>query len=318
MGTARELIGEAIALGNLNANELTDQEFYRRHPELNKAKLAPSDRLLIEEWNGILHDIVQPALFQRQPVLLHATYQGFEGSGGGPLVGKLNQLRSENRLVISDDDIDMLHRIAAVESSGRVTAINTWDNAVLSAGFMQWTLRYGELMEWIGRAPEAFARYGIELDRSSYIFGKDKYPAIKGASNHDELRQRSWAERFAHATVDHDVVVAEVRYALDAVLPQQRQRLETLVERATPGGWERIGDYYSRSSLVRALFHEAYNNRPVCMQEAVVTLARSLPDEASDEEFVSYVVTTIQDAYGKYNVRDKGIRLTRKVQNPSV
>lgn len=317
METALELIGEAIAMGHLNANELTDREFYRRHPELEGTKLETSDGRLSEEWTEILHDLVQPALAQSHPVPLRTKRQGFEGSFGGPLVDKLKQFRSENGLVISDDDIDLLHRIAAVESSGQLTSINTWDGGVLSAGFMQWTLRHGELTKWISRAREAFARYGIELDRGFYVFGSDKYPAIKGASDPNELRQRSWAERFAHATLDREIVIAEVRHALDVVMPGQRQRLEQHVEGVVPGGWERIGDHYNRSSLVRALFLEAFNNCPVCAVDAALSLARALPAEASDEAFVSQLVATIQEAYSLYSDKDQGVSLTRKVQNPS-
>lgn len=323
-----DLITSAIAAGNHDESALTDLEFYRRHPELVECRLGKDDRDLAEEWTGIRDDVVRPALlrFHEQSALACPAQLrlikgiGYEGSGGGAVAACLERLRADKGLAISDDDIDMFQRIAEVESGGHLTCINTWDSAVLSAGFMQWTLKYGELADWIRSAPAAFARYDIELDDRQYSIGSEQPCALKGAARYDELRQLPWAVRFARATADPDVVIAEVRMALDKELSRQRAILEKHVNQCVNGGWDRIADYYRRSSLVRALLHEAYNNRPRYAQAAAAALAQSLDTSLSDADFVTALCSAIKDAYGQSSEQgaaDKAERLTTKVQRPA-
>jgi hypothetical protein len=324
-----DAVTAAIAGGNHDETSLTDQEFQRRHPELAGTKLGKNDHDLAQEWLDIRNNLVRPALAKTHdeaaaacPAQLRLIKgSGYEGSGGGRVADALARLRSQKGLMISDGDIDMFQRIAEVETSGHLTSINSWDSAVLSAGFMQWTLRFGELAKWIQTAPEAFGRHGIELDQGQYCIGQDKCTAIKGAASCQELRQLPWAVRFAQATVDDDVVIAQVRMALDSELPRQVRAMKARVEHGVPGGWDLIAPYYERSSLVRALLHEAYNNRPAYAQTAALSIAKALNSSMSDDDFVKLVATSIVNAYANSSESgavDKGRRLTTAVQRPAL
>jgi hypothetical protein len=76
----------------------------------------------------------------------------------------LRELRDQGKLSISDGDIELLQRISHVETGGSLQALNSWDDAYMSIGFMQWPLAFGKLQRLIDRATAAFRRYGIELD----------------------------------------------------------------------------------------------------------------------------------------------------------
>src|SRR5437763_12384609 len=72
--------------------------------------------------------------------------RGLECSGGGRLDDRLAALVRAGKLTgMTFDDIDLLQRIANVESGGQVQSLNTWDTGIVSLGFLQGTLRYVEL-----------------------------------------------------------------------------------------------------------------------------------------------------------------------------
>lgn len=128
---------------------------------------------------------------------MEAKKRGLIRYSGERLDRTLDSLRKSKVIELADDDLDTLQRIANIETCGGIQGINTWDSAVVSTGFMQWTLQHGKVQEWIVAAPEAFARYGIKVDtQHQYCWGKDEQLGIQEVSDMDLLRWGSWAERF--------------------------------------------------------------------------------------------------------------------------
>jgi hypothetical protein len=201
-----------------------------------------------------------------------------------------------------------------VESGGQLAAINSWDSAVMSAGFMQWTLKFGELAEWIASAPRAFARHGIELDaKRTYRIGEYRPPAFVGAPHHDDLRSCQWAARFYAASLDPEIVVAQVRHALDKELPRQLARFKAKLAKVS-GGWAAIEPHYRASSVVRALLHETYNNRPAYAYLALQKLAPQVSGMSlSTQRFLQLLADAIVAVYRAKKEGAKGQRLTTKI-----
>lgn len=192
--------------------------------------------------------------------------RGFKAYGGGRLSTILDAMNKCGKLAISADEIDTFQRMANVETGGLVHAVNSWDSAYMSAGFMQLTAKYGELQRLIQQAPAAFSRYGIALDNTNYTFGQAK---IKGTANANELRSRDWAERFFRAGLDTDVIAAQVirgRAIMQAVLAATGRWLGA--------GFPYFNAFYSGSSAVRALVQETHNNRPAYLRRALVEAVR--------------------------------------------
>ena len=73
----------------------------------------------------------------------HSKLGGYSRYGGGRLETVLRDLRQQGKLSISDGDIELLQRISNVESDGCLQALNSYDDAYMSIGFMQWTLVSG-------------------------------------------------------------------------------------------------------------------------------------------------------------------------------
>ena len=233
--------------------------------------------------------------------------RGYAAYGGGRLTDALRRLG----LGISGRDLDTLQRIADVESSGLANAVNSWDSAIMSAAFKQWTLRWGELQDLIGRAPEAFARHGIRLAPSlTYSFrskgGKSKpFPAIDGVPDPEALRSEDWARRFYLAALEPEALAAAARKALEDIAGlEQRVRQQY--------GWSPHLD----SPRGRALMAELDNNRPAYVKAVVQqTLARARERPDIDENgFLGLFVAQIVAAYER-NEKDaeKGRRWTGKI-----
>ena len=231
--------------------------------------------------------------------------RGYAAYGGGRLIDALRRLG----LGITERDLDTLQRIADVESSGLANAVNSWDSAVMSAGFKQWTLRWGELQDLIRRAPEAFARHGIRLAPSlTYTFGSKggkPVPAIDGVPDPQALRSEDWARRFYLATLEPEALGAAAHKALEDIAGlEQRVR--------TQYGWSPHLD----SPRGRALLAELHNNRPAYVKAVVqqtLALARERP--GSDENgFLGLLISQIVAAYER-NEKDaeKGRRWTDKI-----
>jgi LAS superfamily LD-carboxypeptidase LdcB len=307
----------AIASGITDVNAVTNTLFYLRHPELRGQRITPAQRDLAREWLEIRDRWVKPALSARaqppQPASATGTVRiarhdpGYAAYGGGRLEDSLRRLVASGALTISERDIDTLQRIADVESSGLTNAMNSYDSAVMSIGFKQWTLRYDELQDLIARAPEAFARHGIGLaGQDTYDFGpKQKRPrAIDGVPDKEMLRNEDWGRRFFLAALEPEAVAAAARKALDDIAKLERDVRKNW-------GWSPHFD----SPRGRALLVELDNNRPAYRKEVVPrTLARAAQQPALDEEaFLAIFVEEIVAAYARRGDPQKGRRWTGKI-----
>lgn len=282
---ARWIVRDLIAKDGLRSpTELTDAAFAVLHPELGGRKLARGETALIADYNRITRELVTPLLGD-QPAPAPA-------SGGKPptrryhvherglsrysiyedkerLETTLRKLMQRGVLTVSDDHIDTFQRVANVETGGGVQALNTWDSAVVSIGFFQLTLQFGELQKWIARAPDAFARYGIALDPGrTYLWGKgNRQIAIKGAATKNELRWGDWADRFYRAGLDPEIIAAEVVHCEDIMVHHASVAKRALDGRVRgyarlAGGSDLFWKAYVGSLPLRGLYQEARNNRP--------------------------------------------------------
>ncbi len=222
-----------------------------------------------------------------------------------------SELRKRNLLSISDDDIDMLQRASNVETGGRLTALNSWDSAFMSVGFMQWTLKYKKLQQWIALAPDAFRRYGIELEptRMYTVSAKHKEKAIVGAAKAADLRSSEWGVRFSLASLDQDAIIAEYRRALEVSVEVRRAIVD-------PHGAKAVA-HYNASPVLRALVQETHNNRPAYMKQAMRNAASKSATDATT--FLELVRKEIVQVYTeKENAPNKAANLIRKTKSRRV
>jgi LAS superfamily LD-carboxypeptidase LdcB len=240
--------------------------------------------------------------------------RGLERSGGGRLDRVLRDLRARGLLSVTDDDIDTFQRVANVETSGLTQALNTWDSAVVSIGFMQWTLQYQELHRWIGEAVTAFQRFGIEIDPTRrYTIGGEQVPAIKGAATAEELRWNGWAQRFYLAGLDPEIIAAEVAHATAVVVPGKLKAAKGWLKGNAEGVALFLQTY--RASLpFRGLFIEAHNNRPAAAKAGVKNgIGHALRDAATDPGAVYQIMREeILAAYAVQGERSKGKNVVEK------
>lgn len=316
----------AIGTGVTDANQLTNTLFYLKHPELRGQKIGAEQHDLAREWVEIRDRWVKPALASHpaapaQPqspatpstttVRLKRVKKGYAAYGGGRLDAALRRLVQSGALTISERDIDTLQRIADVESSGLTNALNSWDSAVMSAGFKQWTLRWGELQDLISRAPEAFARHGIRLAPSgtNYVFatkGKPQ-PAIDGVPDWNTLRNEDWGRRFFLAGLEPEAVAAAARKALEDIAKVEQHVRKT-------SGWTP----HFESPRGRALLVELDNNRPAYLKDVlprVLAQAKAQP-QLDENAFLQIFAAEIAASYERHE-RDgeKGRRWTKKIMS---
>lgn len=245
---------------------------------------------------------------------MEAKARGLIRYSDGRLDRTLDGLRKRGLLDLSDDDLDTFQRIANIETRGGIQGINTWDSAVVSIGFMQWTLQHGKLQTWIAHAPGAFARHGIALDESCpYQWGKDKQIGIQGVSDKDALRWSGWAERFYQVGLDEEALVAEVALArkflswhLDGLRHRLGQKGMGLARYAV---FER---HYGASLAIRGMFQAAYNNLPGAAADAVHrALAASRPGDGA-AVFQEHLMEGIRLAFSARGKRQRGENMTTK------
>ncbi|MCG8349685.1 MAG: S8 family serine peptidase [Chloroflexales bacterium] len=242
-------------------------------------------------------------------VMRRGVARGLTRYGGERVDRKLPELVRMGRVLVSNEDIDTFQRIANVETSGLVQGINTWDSAVVSIGFMQWTLQHGKLQEWIGRAEPAFRRYGIELAPAQpYVWTKNgrvtsQETAIRGASNKDDLRWDGWAERFFLAGLDDEIIVAEVRLAQEHL----RRHLNGLRRYLNnPALFQTFMQHYQASLQIRGIFQAAYNNLPAAARRGAAEALRSA-GTVTTARFLEIFQQAILQAYIARN--DDGSRI---------
>ncbi|MDQ2642980.1 MAG: N-acetylmuramoyl-L-alanine amidase [Myxococcota bacterium] len=222
----------------------------------------------------------------------------------------LRQLRAAGRLSVTDQQIDLFQRISNVETGGGITALNTWDSAVVSVGFMQWTLSHGKLQTWIRAAAPAFRRHGIELEPDrTYAFKGGAVAAIRGAATARELRLQPWAERFYRASFEPEAIIAEVAIA-QRMIANELDRVRLWYGAAAH---QRFAGFYRQSAWLRAIFHEGYNNRPVAAKAAVkAAIARSAGVDAT--RFLEIFKEELVRAFTAIGDGQKGKNVIAKTQ----
>lgn len=237
-------------------------------------------------------------------------YYGFRRSGGGRLTNKLMELRQSGRLEITDAEITIFQSIATPEADGQVQQINTYDSAVVSFGFKQWTLQeQGELPKIIARAPDAFKRYGIELE-GQYTINGNRTSGIKGVSDPEDLRGAFWAERFYQAGLDDDIIIAEVAQA-----KQDLASLRGTIQRSS----------FLQSGAGLDLLLELQNNRGAYVKDVVNRTLPATTDQTTEVQFLEIFVNQIVRAYaedpvtsrngGRAGGIEKSLRWTGKILN---
>lgn len=329
-GAVSMQVALAIMTGQRDANTLTNLVFYAKHPELPIGyKIQRHERNLAQQWVDIKERIIRPLLQalgtgpgsagvpggpsptvtapMAPPRVMpprvnddrayryHSKHGGYSRYGGGRLETRLRELRDQGKLSISDRDIELLQRISHVETGGCVQALNSWDDVFMSIGFMQWPLVFGKLQRLIARAPDAFRRYGIELDPARRYsikrsYGTETPIALKGVSHPREIRSLDWAKRFYTAGLDPEIVAREAELALE-VIAEERRKIEKSLGRPIP--------HYDESSALRALIQETNNHRPAWLREvlkrAVAEYTRSGASGAA--HFLELVHASIRSVY---------------------
>jgi peptidoglycan hydrolase-like protein with peptidoglycan-binding domain len=231
--------------------------------------------------------------------------RGCAGYGGGSLETILLQMRTSGKIGITDEQIAILKGVASVETGGQIQSINTWDSAVVSFGFMQWTLRYGEFQRLISQVPDAFKNFGIELG-GQYNFGKSTVPGIKGVTNPNELRFGNWPDRFFVAGKDPRIIAVEIRMAIDELNAFQNK----LQSKFGTG----LSDHFGSPTTVTLLF-ELNNNRPAYVSNVVSrTIQQTSGQDLTDADFNNILRKEIINEYSvRENDPAKGQRLTDKI-----
>ncbi|GMA15726.1 hypothetical protein E5F05_06095 [Deinococcus metallilatus] len=242
-------------------------------------------------------------------VARRGSVRGLARYGGGRVDETLRRLAQAGRTTLPEDEIDTLQRVANVETGGLIQGLNTWDSAVVSIGFMQWTLQHGKLQEWIRRAEAAFRRHGIELDTGRvYTWTRDgrvvsEQGAVLGAATRDELRWDGWAQRFFHAGLDEEAIVAEAELAREH-LRRHLAGLRAYLGDAAP--YRVFTGHYAASPRVRGMFQAAYNNLPVAAKRGTVA-ALHAAGNAGTERFTDLLQDALLEAYRERN--DNGTRI---------
>jgi peptidoglycan hydrolase-like protein with peptidoglycan-binding domain len=221
---------------------------------------------------------------------------GFAAYGIGSLTSKLVEMKNTGKIQIGDDQLDIIRKVARVESGGQVNAINSWDSAIMSFGFMQWTLRYGELQKLISQVPDVFKEYGIEL-AGTYNFGHgtkaDRVPGIKGVTDPNELRNSIWADKFFKAGQDPRIIQAEVKMAIDE-LNTLYNKLRTAFQK----NWSTNLD----SPIARALVFELHNNRPAYVYPVIYRTLQQINGQNISEQALNNLL--IQQIVQQYTIKE--------------
>jgi hypothetical protein len=190
------------------------------------------------------------------------------------------------QLTVSPSLLRVMQAVSANE--GRLEAINTWDNAFLTFGALQWTVGAadagGELAALLDRTKQgnaaAFAEYfgRHRLDVGPIKTGAGVVPtgtllldgkALATAAAKEQLRTHDWAYRFWRAGHDPEIRSFQVQHAigrLDTFYREPRKAIRTRV----------VSDYVSSEYGVALLFDQ-HVNRPGHVPS---TLAKALEELA--------------------------------------
>lgn len=170
--------------------------------------------------------------------------------------------------------------VSAVSGNeGKLEAINSYDNAFLSFGVMQWTLgsgdAQGELAALLARVrtddasayQDCFVRFGLDLSIAAQATsGGVVLSGVKIASASDKAQFRSpeWAYRFWRAGNHPSIRRSQIRHAVARI-----DRFSGIVVRGY-----RLSDWLS-SELGMALLLDQHVNRP---GHVPATIARAITD----------------------------------------
>lgn len=171
---------------------------------------------------------------------------------------------------------------AVSQNEGKIEAINTWDNAILSCGIYQWTTGAGSnagelagLLEVLQqRAPASFETYfgslGLgfvmnagppgALRRGFLTLGGNK---LDNGAAKSVLRKPLWAYRFWRAAHDAEMRRAQIALAIS--------RLEAFYRVAIPGKAGHSAASYISSEYGVALLLDQHVNRPDHVPATLVT-----------------------------------------------
>ncbi|MEM7039478.1 MAG: hypothetical protein AAF570_21065, partial [Bacteroidota bacterium] len=254
---------------------------------------------------------------------------GWNISGGGHLSTTLKRLRKEGLLdinggqPITDDQIAVLQGVAAVESSGQLQTINSWDSDKMSVGFNQNTAA-GRLQKLIRQNEGPWADYGIELDRDDenkevekWIKGpkdnKRMATGFEGMDKSKELRNITWGMRFYDAGLDDRIVVEQTKKAVQEYKADMARIQKRIAKSKKPN------KKYFDELVVKAALFELGNNRPAYQMEIVMEALNS--SGASDlKKFLKTLKTAAGKVYAKHAkpkkkaaMKKKGEGIVRKV-----
>ena len=184
---------------------------------------------------------------------------GYDAAGGGLINDRLRDLKQKGKLSISPTEIEMFRLVSIPESDGLVNSVNSYDTAYMSMGFLQFTIRYGELQKVIARAADAFRKYGIELDPTHVYDIEDRPRAIKNAPDISDLRSIDWAVRFYKAGLEDDIVIAQIEVA--------REIMRGFLLKDDPHQY--LDRYRDKNPALWAFIYESYNSRPTPLNDAL-------------------------------------------------
>jgi hypothetical protein len=222
---------------------------------------------------------------------------GWAAYGGGNIATRLRNLRSQGKLSSTDFEIEVIRLVSVSESGQNVNAINSWDSAFMSMGFIQFTLKFHKLQKVIAMAPAAFAKHGIELDGGrKYTAGGESFLAIKGAAMAGDIRSLDWAKRFYNAGLEDDVIVAQVQLF--------KQVLAGIISKNDKQGY--LNRFAGQHANLWAFIYEAHNSRPailnIALQRSIATARQNGVTSAKD--FAQLLIPTLKTETRAYYTRN--------------
>jgi hypothetical protein len=185
----------------------------------------------------------------------------------------------------------VVRAVAAVSANeGRLEAINSYDNAFLSFGLLQWTAgpangpgELAALLALVQRTDAAvfqeyFGRYGVgvappdsatSVSTSGFLTISDS--VLRKSADKAQLRSAAWAYRFWRA--GHDETVRGCQLALAA------SRIDGFLRR--PVGGRTVGNFMTSEYGV-ALVLDEHVNRPGHVPATLASAIAALPTNAAD------------------------------------
>ncbi|MBD0377347.1 MAG: hypothetical protein ICV51_17180, partial [Flavisolibacter sp.] len=214
------------------------------------------------------------------------------------IISKKFDLKS---LGITEIDIDTFQRIASAETGGKIQNFYSYDRAIVSMGFRQFTFIHNNIHDWIKKAPSAFKRYGIEIDQSlppySIRQGSNTYTVarIKGVDDPEALRWNGWAQRFYYAGLDYEIIVAEFLLAKE-YFSKETGRLKMYLKNV-PDQFALFTNFYNQSGHLRAFFHELNNAAPARVPPITAEALKKVSQGESADQFLNKYFETAKQKW---------------------